>query len=141
MVLTSFRFGIETVDRYSSRPSATPAGGRVMKVETLSSRPSTSPRTSAVAVPTSTSSGVEYFIGVHLLSSGIVETLPPQLEPTLQPQYRVDLSARRAAALGQRLHRGPQAVAIDPAALDDLQRVDRVHVGDRAADGAKGGWR
>src|SRR6185436_2877248 len=125
MVLTSFRFGIETVERYSSRPSATPAGGRVMKVETLSSRPSTS---------TTTSSGVEYFIGVHLLSSGIVETLPPQLEPTLQPQYRVDLSARRAAALGQRLHRGPQAVAIDPAALDGLQPVDRIHGGDRAAD-------
>src|SRR5262245_24764492 len=107
-----------------------------MNVDTLSSRPSTSPRTSAVAVPTTTSSGVEYFMGVHLLSSRTVEMLPPQVEPAFQPQHRVDLAARRAAAFGQRPYRGPQAISIDPSALDDLQAGDGKHRGDGAADGA-----
>src|SRR5689334_24565406 len=103
MVVTSFRFGIEPCRRYSSRPSATPAGGRVMKVETLSSRPSTSPSTSAAAVPSTTSSGVEYFIGVHLLSGRDVEMLPPQLKPAFEAQHRVDLTTGLAASIGQRV--------------------------------------
>src|SRR5215813_9762868 len=112
-----------------------------MNVDTLSRRPSTSPRTSAAAVPRTTSSGVEYFMGVHLLSGRDVEALPTQLKPALQLQDRGNFAAGLAAAVGERLDRGAQLVAIDPAALDDLQAGGRKHRGDRAPNRTKRGRR
>src|SRR5260221_7723584 len=138
MVLTSFRIGMPLpLTRYSSRPSATPAGGRVWNVDTLSSRPSMSPRTSDAADPSTTSSGVEYFIGVHLLPLWDVESLAPRLEPALEPQHGVNLAAGLATAVRQRLDGGTEPVRIDPAAPHHLEIDHGQHRRGETAGGAK----
>src|SRR6185369_4699821 len=92
-----------------------------MRVDTLSSRPSTSPRTRTAAAPSTTSSGVEYFIGIHLPPLWNRRSRSPCLEPALEGQHGLNVAAGVPAAIGQRTDRRVEPVAIHPAALDDLE--------------------
>src|SRR5262249_22996752 len=118
--------GEETRD-YSSRPSTTPAGGRVTSDVRLSSSPISPPSTKTAAVPSTISSGVEYFMGRHLLSFWDSGGAPPMssLQPVPEAKHTHPLGAGPPASIEYLSNRVVDLSWMDPAALHDFETFDR----------------